>query len=76
MTIEEKLQHLMQYSMEEARKKYDGVLLEYTNTMEEIFQEYQENKKRQENLEIKSESEHLIRKNACCFPGSDARSLT
>ncbi len=57
MTIEEKLQHLMQYSMEEARKKYDGVLLEYTNTMEEIFQEYQENKKRQENLEIKSESE-------------------
>ena len=63
MTIEEKLQHLMQYSMEEARKKYDGVLLEYTNTMEEIFQEYQENKKRQENLEIKSESEHLIREN-------------
>ena len=63
MTIEEKLQHLMQYSMEEARKKYDGVLLEYTNTMEEIFQEYQENKKRQENLEIKSESEQLIREN-------------
>ena len=63
MTIEEKLQHLMQYSMEEARGKYESVINEYTKTMEEIFQEYQENRKRQENLEIKTETEHLIREN-------------
>lgn len=63
MTIEEKLQHFTQYSMEEARSKYDSVIHEYTKTMEEIFQEYQENRRRQENLEIKTETERLIREN-------------
>ena len=63
MNIEEKLQHFAQYSMEEARGHYDGVIREYTATMEEIFQDYQEKKRRQENLEVKTETERLIREN-------------
>lgn len=63
MNIEEKLQHFAQYSMEEARGRYDGVIREYTAVMEEIFQDYQEKKRRQENLEIKTETERLIREN-------------
>ncbi|NBK90846.1 ATPase [bacterium 1XD21-13] len=63
MTIEEKLQHFTQYSMEEARGRYDEVIREYTQAMEEIFQQYQEDRRRQENLEIKTETERLIREN-------------
>lgn len=63
MTIEEKLQHFTEYSMEEARGRYNSVIQEYTDTMEGIFQEYQEDRRRQENLEIKTETERLIREN-------------
>lgn len=63
MNIEEKLQHFAEYSMAEARGHYQEVIDTYTATMEEIFQEYQEKKRRQENLEIKTETERLIREN-------------
>lgn len=39
------------------------MIREYTQAMEEIFQQYQEDRRRQENLEIKTETERLIREN-------------
>ena len=54
MTTEEKLQHFTTYAMEEARHKSDVMIREYTDAMEKIFQEHQEKKRRQEELEIKT----------------------
>ena len=63
MTTEEKLQHFTTYTMEEARKRCDDSIREYTDALEQIFQEHQEAKRRQEDLEIKTETERLIREN-------------
>lgn len=63
MTVEEKLQHFTTYTMEEARKRCDAMLSEYTAALEQIFQEHQEAKRRQEDLEIKTETERLVREN-------------
>ena len=57
MTIEEKLQHFMTDTMEEARNRCDAALGEYTAALEQIFQEHQETKLRQEELEIKTEAQ-------------------
>lgn len=61
--MEEKLQHFTTYTMEEARNRCDAMLSEYTAAMEQVFQEHAETKKRQEDLEIKTETERLIREN-------------
>ena len=63
MTTEEKLQHFTTYAMEEARHKSDVMIREYTDAMEKIFQEHQEKKRRQEELEIKTETDRLVREN-------------
>ena len=63
MTTEEKLQHFTAYTMEEARKNCDNSIREYTQALEQIFKEHQEAKRRQEDLEIKTETERLIREN-------------
>ena len=63
LTIEEKLQHFMTDTMEEARNRCDAALGEYTAALEQIFQEHQETKLRQEELEIKTETERLVREN-------------
>lgn len=63
MTTEEKLQHFTTYTMEEARKNCDNSIREYTEALEKIFKEHQEAKRRQEDLEIKTETERLIREN-------------
>ncbi len=63
MTIEEKLQHFTTYTMEEARKNCSTMLSEYTAALEQIFAEHQEKKRRQEELEIKTETERLVREN-------------
>ena len=63
MTVEEKLQHFTTYTMEEARKRCDAMLSEYTAALEQIFQEHQETKRRQEDLEIKTETDRLVREN-------------
>lgn len=49
--------------MEEARKNCDLAIQEYKDALEKIFMEHQEAKRRQEELEIKTETEHLIREN-------------
>ena len=51
MTTEEKLQHFTMYAMEEARNKTNTMLREYREALEKIFQEHQEKKKRQADLE-------------------------
>lgn len=63
MTTEEKLQHFTQYAMEEARAKGDAMIQEYTDALEQIFQDHQEKMLRQEELEIKTETDRLVREN-------------
>lgn len=63
MTIEEKLQHFTTYTLDEARNRCDSMLGEYTAAMEQVFQAHQETKRRQEDLEIKTETERLVREN-------------
>lgn len=63
MTTEEKLQHFTMYAMEDAREKSDSMLREYTEALEKIFREHQEAKRRQEDLEIRTETERLVREN-------------
>ena len=63
MTTEEKLQHFTTYAMEEARNKSDAMIREYTDAMRKIFEEHQEKKRRQEELEIKTETDRLVREN-------------
>ncbi len=63
MTTEEKLQHFTTYTMESARRNCDNSIREYTEALEKIFKEHQEAKRRQEDLEIKTETERLIREN-------------
>ena len=63
MTTEEKLQHFTMYAMEEARNKSNTMLREYREALEKIFQEHQEKKRRQADLEIKAETVRLVREN-------------
>ncbi|HIT68144.1 MAG TPA: ATPase [Candidatus Merdisoma merdipullorum] len=63
MTTEEKLQHFTMYAMEEARNKSNAMIREYTDALEKIFQEHQEKKRRQADLEIKAETVRLVREN-------------
>lgn len=63
MTIEEKLQHFTTFSMESARENCDCLLREYEAALEKIFLDHQENKRRQEELELKTETDQLIREN-------------
>ena len=63
MTTEEKLQHFTMYAMEEARNKSNTMLREYTDALEKIFQEHKEKKKRQADLEIKTETARLVSEN-------------
>ena len=63
MTTEEKLQHFTMYAMEEASNKSNTMLREYTDALEKIFQEHKEKKKRQADLEIKTETARLVSEN-------------
>ena len=63
IATEEKLQHFTMYPMEEARNKRNTKLREYTDALEKIFQEHKEKKKRQADLEIKTETARLVSEN-------------
>ena len=63
MTIEEKLQHFNDYAMEDARLQSAEQVDEYQTALEQIFQEHKEEKRRQEELQIKTETEQIIREN-------------
>ncbi len=59
LTIEEKLQHFQEFTMQDARTKGNELLDEYNASLEQIFEEHKEKKLRQSQLEIKTETESL-----------------
>jgi vacuolar-type H+-ATPase subunit E/Vma4 len=59
LTIEEKLQHFQEFTMEDAREKSSQMLEEYTSSLEKIFEEHKEKKIRQAQLQIQTETERL-----------------
>ncbi len=61
MKTEEKLQHFLEYSMEDARARSAKMLDEYTAALEKTFQEHQESAKRRAEQQIAIESEHIKR---------------
>ena len=67
MTIEEKLQHFNDYAMEEARTQSAEQVDDYRAAMEKIFQEHKEERCRQEELQIKIETEQIVRDNNKAF---------
>lgn len=61
MTTEEKLQHFLQSSMEDARSQSSNMVEEYRAALNKIFEEHKEEKQRQAALQIKTESDDLER---------------
>lgn len=59
LTLEEKLQHFQEYTMQDAREKSGQMLDEYIASLDKIFEEHKEKKLRQAQLEIKTETESL-----------------
>lgn len=59
MTIEEKLKHFEESSLERARAKSLELIAEHQAALEQIEQEHKEIKTRQAKLQIKAETEHL-----------------
>ena len=61
MTTEEKLQHFLEFCMEDARSRSAKMLDEYTAALEQTFSEHQEDAKRRARLQVASESEQIER---------------
>ncbi|MBE5975595.1 V-type ATP synthase subunit E [Hungatella xylanolytica] len=61
MTTEEKLQHFLEFCMEDARSRSAKMLDEYTTALEQTFSEHQEDAKRRAKQQVASESEQIER---------------
>ncbi len=61
MTTEEKLQHFLEFCMEDARSRSAKMLDEYTAALEQTFSEHQEDAKRRAKQQVASESEQIER---------------
>lgn len=61
MTIEEKLEHFEKVCTDDAKKQYDQMILDYTASLEKIFQEHKQNAVRQADLRVAAESEKIRR---------------
>lgn len=61
MTTEEKLQHFLETSMEDAKNQSEQMITEYTAALEKIFEEHKEETQRKSALRIKTEKDRLIR---------------
>ncbi|WP_124067266.1 V-type ATP synthase subunit E [Clostridium sp. E02] len=61
MTTEEKLQHFMEFCMEDARSRSAKMLDEYTAALEQTFLEHQEDAKRRSKQQVALESERIER---------------
>lgn len=59
MTLEEKLQHFQEFTMQDARDKSNQMLDDYYASLDKIFEDHKEKKLRQAQLEIKTETERL-----------------
>ena len=56
MTLEEKIEHLKNASMEEARASGNRIIQEHSDALEQIFNDHKENAIRQAELTIKTET--------------------
>lgn len=61
MTTEEKLQHFLDFCMEDARARSAKMLDEYTDALEQSFTEHQADAKRRAEQQVRLESEKLER---------------
>jgi vacuolar-type H+-ATPase subunit E/Vma4 len=61
LTTEEKLQHFLEFCMEDARSRSAKMLDEYTAALEQTFSEHQEDAKRRARQQVASESEQIER---------------
>lgn len=61
MTTEEKLQHFLEFCMEDARARSAKMLDEYTAALEQTFLEHQEDAKRRAKQQVTLESEQIER---------------
>lgn len=61
MTTEEKLQHFLDFCMEDARARSGKMLDEYTAALEKTFAEHQEDVKRRTSKRLEMESERIER---------------
>lgn len=61
MTTEEKLQHFLETSMEDAKNQSEQMITEYTAALEKIFEEHKEETQRKSAFRIKTEKDRLIR---------------
>lgn len=59
MTTEEKLQHFLDFCMEDARSRSGKMLDEYTAALEQTFAEHQEDAKRRAEQQVALESERI-----------------
>ncbi len=61
MTTEEKLQHFLEFCMEDARTRSAKMLDEYTAALEQTFSEHQEDARRRAGHQVNLESEQIER---------------
>ncbi|MEY8355288.1 ATPase [Lachnospiraceae bacterium 54-53] len=61
MTTEEKLQHFLDFCMEDARTRSAKMLDEYTAALEQTFSEHQADARRRAEQQVVLESEHIER---------------
>lgn len=61
MTTEEKLQHFLDFCMEDARTRSAKMLDEYTEALENAFQEHQADAKRRAKMQLQLECEKIER---------------
>ena len=59
MTLEEKLQHFLESSMEDSRARSLKIVSDYQDALNKILTEHQEDAKRKAALEIKYQKEHI-----------------
>ncbi len=61
MTLEEKLQHFQEFTLQDAKAKSVQMIDEYNASLEKSFEEHKEKKLRQAQVELKIEKENLKR---------------
>lgn len=62
MNLNEKLEHFEAITIEEAKAKSKEIIEEYMLSLDNIFEDHKEEKRRQADLQLKTESEQLERK--------------
>lgn len=61
MTLENKLQHFYDHSLQSAQREADNIIAEHKQSLEKIFEEHKATKSRQAEAELSAETEKLKR---------------